>query len=435
MSSVSSSRDGGSVSGDGNDAAPPDRIVIVGGGTCAGTAARTLRENGFDGSVTVVAAERALPYERPALSKEFLVGEATPDSLRTNPVEWYRENNVVIRSGVQVERLDLQDRAVVLPSGERLPFDAVLIATGGRPRTMPVPMPDQRVHHLRTLDDAAALSSDLRRGGRLAVLGAGFVGCEVAAAARGMGLEVVVIEMADAPLIRALGPRLGAAMTTVHVDAGVEMRLGERVQTVTALRDGLRIATDKGVLDCDTLVVAIGMLPNVELAVEAGLRCDDGIIVDIRGETTERGVFAAGDVARRFHPRYGRTLRLEHHDNAVKHGRSVAFAMIGQEQPPEELPWFWSDQYEHNLQLIGVPGGSDTMIVRGSVEERSLSAFFVDGDRLTAVFALDRGKDIVAGRRMLRSGTPVTAQQLGDASVDLGRLARQSARDVLTTGG
>ncbi len=161
--------------------------MIVGGGTCAGTAARTLRENGFDGSVTVVAAERALPYERPALSKEFLVGEATPDSLRTNPVEWYRENNVVIRSGVQVERLDLQDRAVVLPSGERLPFDAVLIATGGRPRTMPVPMPDQRVHHLRTLDDAAALSSDLRRGGRLAVLGAGFVGCEVAAAARGMG--------------------------------------------------------------------------------------------------------------------------------------------------------------------------------------------------------------------------------------------------------
>ncbi len=243
-----------------------------------------------------------------------------------------------------------------------------------------------------------------------------------------------MIEMADAPLIRALGPRLGAAMTTVHVDAGGRDAAGRAGANGHRAPGRPSDRHGQGVLDCDTLVVAIGMLPNVELAVEAGLRCDDGIIVDIRGETTERGVFAAGDVARRFHPRYGRTLRLEHHDNAVKHGRSVAFAMIGQEQPPEELPWFWSDQYEHNLQLIGVPGGSDTMIVRGSVEERSLSAFFVDGDRLTAVFALDRGKDIVAGRRMLRSGTPVTAQQLGDASVDLGRLARQSARDVLTTG-
>jgi 3-phenylpropionate/trans-cinnamate dioxygenase ferredoxin reductase subunit len=392
------------------------RVVIVGAGQCGASAAGALRSGGFDGEIFLIGEEDEPPYERPPLSKEWLHGDAV--SLLVEPEGWYAENDVELLCGVTVSAVDVAARDVVLPDGRRISYDALLVTTGGRARRLPG-VAGERVHYLRTRRDAEALRERLVPGERLVVLGGGFIGCEVAATARTLGVDVLVLEAAAVPLERVLGAEIGAVIADIHRVAGVEVRTGETVESVVETPSGLRVTTDRDELECGFLLAGIGMVPNTEFLDGSGVACDNGVLVDEYCRSSVDGVYAAGDVAAHHHPLYGHRLRVEHYDNAIKQGVAVARTMLGELVPYDDPHWFWSDQYDHRLQSVGIAHTSDTAVVRGSIADRSFSVFYLDGPRVLSVFALDRPKDIVAGRKLVRSGQPVTAEQLRDESVDL----------------
>lgn len=397
-------------------------FVIVGGGPAAAAAAAALRSAGYDGPVLLIGAEEVIPYERPPLSKDFLAGRRTGSALELQPREWYAEHGVELRLGVPVQRVDPDQHAVLLAGGERIGYDKLLLATGGRPRRLDQARSD-RVAYLRTVADAEALAKRLRAAGRLVVLGGGFIGCEVAATARQLGVEVTVLEMESVPLQRALGQRFGALIGQIHREAGVELRTGERVESVAETRDGLLVTTDRGRLECGMLLVAVGLQPNAEVVAGTAVRCENGILVDEYCRSTVPDIFAAGDVAAHRHPLYGRHIRVEHHDNAQRQGAAAARNMLGPAVSYDDPHWFWSDQYEHSLQSVGIAGPDDEIVVRGSVPDRCFSVFSLSGGKVRSVFALDRGKDVIAGRRLIAAGVPVRAEELRDESVNLRRLA------------
>ena len=410
----------------------PRHFVIVGGGTCAGSAASTLRAEGFDGAVTIVSDEPVPPYERPPLSKDYLTGKTAAEDLAINPAGWYADHGVELLLDTHATRLDTASAALTLGEGRDLHYDALLLATGGRPRQLP-DLASDRVLYLRGITDAQRLAQQLCTGERVVVLGGGFIGCEVAASARGLGLEVTVLEMQDVPLQRVLGPDLGEIVAQIHRDAGVEVRTGERVESVRDTGTGLHITTDRGGIDCGALLVAAGLQPNSELAQAAGISCDNGILVDAYCRTDAAGVYAAGDVASHFHPHYNRHIRVEHHDNAIKQGAAAARNMLGRQAIFADQHWFWSDQYEHYLQSVGIATGYDEIVLRGNPTERRFSAFFCQGGLVVSVFALNRGKDFIAGRKLLAAGIPVTAEQLRDEDVNLGRLIPRSTSRTATS--
>lgn len=401
------------------------RCVIVGGGPAASSAAAALRGAGFDGSLVIVGAEDVPPYQRPPLSKDFLTGGRGAAHLQLRSPEWYADNAVDLLLGTPVETVDTEGRAVVLAGGERIGYDRALLATGGAPRRLPG-VESERILYLRSVGDAEALAARMVPGDPLVVLGGGFLGCEVAASARKGGLEVTVLEKAALPLQRVLGAEVGAAMADVHRENGVTLRTGETVESVRPGRDGVLVTTERGRIECATLVVAMGIVPTTDLLAGSGIAVDGasgGIRVDPYCRTSVPDVYAAGDVAAHDHPGYGRRLRVEHHDNALKQGAVAARNMLGAGEPYSEPHWFWSDQYDHNLQSLGRTEGCDRTVVRGSLAERSFSVFSLAAGRVRAVCALDRGTDIVAGKRLIATGAPVTAEQLADESVNLKRLA------------
>ena len=406
-------------------------FVIVGGGPCAASAAATLRSAGFNGRLVVVAGEPVVPYERPPLSKDYLTGHLDGAELPVRPASWYAEQGVELRLGERAEGIDDRERVVQLAGGERLGYDALLLATGGRPRPfegLQGSVGGERVAYLRTRGDADRLAERLRQGEPLVVLGGGFIGCEVAASARRLGVEVTVLEMAQVPLERALGAQVGSQLAEIHRDAGVDFRTGEQVQSVSETADGLVVTTDRSRLECGLLLAAVGMLPNTEIVTGTSVKCHNGIVVDEHCRTAVPGIYAAGDVAAHYHPLYGRHLRVEHHDNAIKHGAVAARNMLGEDIAHDDPHWFWSDQYEHNLQSVGFNEGCDEVVVRGSIAERSFARFCLADGQVRAVVALNRGRDVIAARKLIASGLRVSAAALRDESVDLRRLARAVVR-------
>lgn len=387
------------------------------------SAALGAREAGFDGRIVMIAEEAETPYRRPPLSKEYLAGELGADALAVRSSSVFDEHGIEVRLGARVDRLD--EHAVVLSDGDTVPFEKLIIATGGRPRRL-AGVEHERVIYLRTMNDADVLAKRLRAGTPLVVLGAGFIGCEVAACARKLGVEVTLLEMANVPLQRVVGERIGAVIGEVHRDAGVELRTGECVESVTPTEDGVLVSTDRGRIECGLLLVAMGLRPNVELVEGAGIHCGDGILVDEYCATSMPDVYAAGDVAAHLHPLYGRHIRVEHYDNALRQGAAAGRNAVGTEpRAYAEQHWFWSDLYEHNLQVLGLPGAEDEVVLRGALTDRQFSAWTVSGGgTVTSVLSMNRGKDIVAGRRLMARGTAVSAEQLRDESVDLRGLSR-----------
>ncbi len=370
-------------------------FVVVGANLAGGRAAETLRQEGFDGRIVLIGDEPDRPYERPPLSKELLRGQETPLFLRD--ASFYDVFD--LRLGTRVTKID-PSGSVTLAHGEEIAFDACLLATGGRPRTLDI----RSARYLRTLRDALDLREALREKPHVVVIGAGFIGAEVAASARTMGCDVTMLEMLDVPLSRVLGPELGRAYADIHRDHGVDLRLGYDVSTHEFAPD-------------DVIVVGVGILPNVELAADAGIECDNGILVDEFCRTSAPKVFAAGDVAR---PRGG--TRVEHFQNAQNQGAAAAKAMLGSGEPFHEVPWFWSDQYDVNLQILGHPAGEG--IVRGSLDGRDFIAFYVDGPHLVAATAMNRGKDIAIARRLIERRVEVDPKRLLDEDVALRSLLR-----------
>jgi len=394
-------------------------IVLVGGGQASAVAARTLRRKGYDGRLTVVGQEPDRPYQRPPLSKEYLGGQ-DPDEcgLYLLPESWTEEHDVEVRTGVTALKVSAPDGGVLLDDGTTLDADRVLLATGGRPRRLPDADGD-RIRYLRSKADCDALRADLAPGVRLTVIGAGFIGAEVASTARDLGAEVTVLEMAEAPLVRALGPRLGAACARLHAGADVDLRCGVAVDSVTQRGEEVEVATSGGPVVSDLVVVGIGMVPNDEIARDSGLECDNGVLVDEYCRTSHEHVFAAGDVANHFHPLYGERMRVEHFDNASQQGSVAAQNMLGANKPFADPHWFWSDQYGANLQQVGHAGPDDELVVRGDLEGDSWSAWHLRDGAIRAAFALNRAEDIAVARELIAFGASLPAEVLADDTTDL----------------
>jgi 3-phenylpropionate/trans-cinnamate dioxygenase ferredoxin reductase subunit len=395
-------------------------FVIVGAGMAGGKAVETLREEGFDGRVVLLGAEPDRPYERPPLSKDYLRGEAERKTIYLQEdAGWYAEHEVELRPSTVVASLDVAEGAVVLADGERVGYDRLLLATGAEPKRLPVTGADlPGVHVLRSVADSDALRDVLDAGGRLVVVGAGWIGCEVAASARQRGMEVTVIEPQSVPLERVLGAELGAFYRDVHLDHGVELRLGDGVEAFEGGDRVERVRTSEGAsVECDAVVVGIGVAPRTELA-EGVLDVDDGILVDARLRASVDGVFAAGDVANHDHPLLGR-LRVEHWANALEQGPAAARAMLDQEDAYERVPYFFSDQYDVGMEYAGHSRPDDEVVFRGDPATREFIAFWLRDGRVTAgmnVNVWDVNEQIQA---LVREGATVDVGRLTDSDVGL----------------
>ncbi|KWW99961.1 Ferredoxin--NAD(+) reductase [Carbonactinospora thermoautotrophica] len=402
-------------------------IVIVGAGQCGASAAETLRNEGFDGTLILIGDEDDPPYERPPLSKEYLQGKQDREELLIRSREWYRDAGIELRTGSAATSLDLDAGVVRLSDGDRVSFDRLLLATGGRARTLPGDY--QRVRYLRSLADADRLRTELPAAGHVVIVGAGFIGAELAASARSLGIDVTMLEALEVPMARVLGTEIGAVYADIHRDQGVRLHTGEGLASITESADGtVRVRTTREqVIDCDLVVVGIGITPNSELAQAAGITTDNGIVVDQFCRTSAPHVYAAGDVANHFHPLFGRRLRVEHYDNAIRQGAAAARNMLGKDVVFDECHWFWSDQYDVNLQYTGHCPQWDEIVVRGSLEERRFTAFYLNHGIVNAALALNRPKDILRAKKMIRARTPVDVAKLRDEDVDLRKLLQQPA--------
>lgn len=405
-------------------ARPKPTFVVVGANLTGGAAVSTLRQEGFDGRVVLVGEEPDPPYERPPLSKEYLRGESDFEQALLRPPEWYRDNEVELWLGVRAERVEPARRRVELAGGEAIPYDKVLVATGGRNRRLRVPGSDlQGVLDLRTRADADRIREAAAGAGKAVVVGAGFIGCEVAASLRHLGLEVEVVEVFEVPLQRAVGPEVGRVLEAVHRDHGVVFHLGQAVVRFEGSGRVERVVTNRDtVVEGDLVVVGVGIVPNTEPVAEAGVALDNGVVVDELCRTTVEGVFAAGDVANHFHPLFGRHVRVEHWDNALKQGAAAARSMLGRGTPYDDPHWFWSDQYDVNLQYLGVATEWDQLVVRGSLEERQFLGFYLKDGVVQAVVGMNRGRDVRRCVGLVRARRPVEPGLLRDEDVDLREL-------------
>lgn len=397
------------------------RIVIAGAGMAGCYAAETLRKEGFDGAITLVGAERHLPYDRPPLSKGFLRGEKPADAVLFHHASYYDELRIDRRLGSRLVALRASAHEVELDTGACLPFDKLLIATGGEPRRVPVPGADlPGVHYLRTLDDSSRIGDELRRRPHIVVVGAGFIGAEVAASARILGCEVTVIELESVPLLRVLGHDVGVIYADIHRDHGVDLRLGDGLAGFRGAGRVEEVVTASGAaVPCDLVVVGVGIRPSVGWLDGSGIEMANGVLTDEYCATSAPDVFAAGDLANWLHPRMGERLRVEHWDNAMNQGVAAARSMLGKGEPYAPVPYFWSDQYDLNLQYVGHASSWERVVVRGDVQGRSFSAFYLNDSRIAAALVVNRFKDLRPSRRLIEAMTPVDPARLADPDVDL----------------
>jgi 3-phenylpropionate/trans-cinnamate dioxygenase ferredoxin reductase subunit len=375
--------------------------------------------------VVLIGAEDEQPYERPPLSKEYLRGEAPRAKARVHDPSFYAENDIELRLATTVERIDAGAREVELsgPGGERIRYDRLLLTTGAEPRRLDTA---GDVLYLRDLNDADAIAERLAAGsGRVAVVGAGWIGSEVAASARQKGLEVALIEMADVPLQRVLGREVGEIYARIHTDHGVELHTGAGVETIETER--VRLA-DGTTIDCDFVVVGVGVKPRIELAERAGLAVGDGILVSKRLETSVPGVFAAGDVANAYHPFYERKLRVEHWANALNQPATAARAMLGKPASYERLPYFFSDQYDVGMEYTGHAADWDEVVVRGDVDKPEFIAFWLKDGRVLAGMNVNVWDVTDAIKALIGSRRVVAAERLADPGVPLDELAAAPAK-------
>ncbi len=362
-------------------------IVVVGGGLAAGTLVTQLRERGYDGDVVLVTDEEHAPYERPPLSKDLLLGKAETDDAAVHPTEWYAEHDVDLRTATAATAIDREGRRLQA-GGAWLDYETLVLATGSRARHLP--LADDAgvpVLYLRTLDDSLALRDHLIEGARIGIIGGGWIGLEVASAARQHDAAVTVLESLDLPLLRVLGPEVAQVFADLHREHDVDLRTGVQVTAITPRGDGATVALGDGsALDVDLLVVGVGIQPNVEIAEAAGLTVHDGIRTDALLRTADEHVYAIGDVANADHPVLGHPLRVEHWDTAIKHGEALAATLTGTPTEASALPYFFTDQYDLGMEYVGHPGpdGYDRVVLSGDVPGRVFRAWWLRGDTVVA---------------------------------------------------
>jgi 3-phenylpropionate/trans-cinnamate dioxygenase ferredoxin reductase subunit len=405
----------------------PGPFVIVGGGLAGAKAAETLRVEGYDGPLVLVAAEPENPYERPPLSKGYLLGKDEREKARVHDDGWYAAHDVDLRTGVQATGLDVAGHRVTLDTGEELAYARLLIATGSSARRLPVPGADlDGVRYLRTLPDADRLLADLSDGGRnVVIVGAGWIGLEVAAAARHHGNQVTVVEPQPTPLHAVLGAEMGQVFARLHRSHGVDLFTDVTVRELRGSEGRIEsVVTDAHAgLPADVVVVGVGAIPNTQLAASAGLDVDNGVVTDHALRTSAPDVFAAGDVAAAFHPLYGRHVRVEHWANALNQGPAAARSMLGQEVSYERVPYFFTDQYDLGMEYSGLAGPHDTVVCRGNPDDGEFIAFWTADGRVTAGMNVNVWDVTDPIQELIRSRRQVQAARLADPDTPLDLLA------------
>jgi 3-phenylpropionate/trans-cinnamate dioxygenase ferredoxin reductase component len=406
--------------------------VIVGASLAGAKAAETLREEGFDGRVVLVGAEEERPYERPPLSKDYLRGEVGREKVYVHDESFYAEHDIELRLGRSGVSLDTSSNELALDGGERLRYDRLLLATGAEPRRLSIPGAElDGVLDLRSVEDSDALRGRLDRGGAVVVVGSGWIGAEVAASARQRGLEVTVVDPLSVPLERVLGVEVGTIYRDIHSEHGVQMLMGTGVEAFEGDAAVERVRTSDGQeLDCDFVVVGVGVEPRTELALEAGIAVDNGVVVNEELHTSVPGVFAAGDVANAHHPFYGERIRVEHWANALNQGPAAARNMLDQPTAYERLPYFFSDQYDVGMEYTGFARQWDRVVFRGDPAGREFVAFWLVEDRVVAGMNVNVWDVTDPIKRLINQRVVVDDGRLADPGVPLDELAPHEKEGV-----
>jgi len=403
--------------------------VIVGASLGGAKAAEALRAAGYDGRIVLLGAETELPYERPPLSKGYLQGKAERETIYVHPREWYADADIDLRLGVTVTEIDRAAHEVVLADGSRIGYTKLLLTTGSSPRQLQVPGADlDGVLYLRSASDSDRIKALIGQAGRIAVIGAGWIGLEITAAAREAGVAVTVLETADLPLLRVLGSEVASVFAALHAEHGVDLRFGVQVAEITGSdgrADGVRLS-DGTLIPADAVIVGVGITPNTELAATAGLDVDNGIRVDAQLRSSDPDIYAAGDVASAFHPILGKHIRVEHWANALNQPQAAARAMAGEQVSYERVPYFFSDQYDLGMEYSGYvePDGYDEVVFRGDVDRREFVAFWLgNGGRVLAGMNVNVWDVNDAIQALVRAGQPVDKAALADPGTSLESLA------------
>jgi 3-phenylpropionate/trans-cinnamate dioxygenase ferredoxin reductase subunit len=401
-----------------------ETFVIAGGGLAGAKAAQALREQGFSGRIVLAAEEDIRPYERPPLSKDYLQGKTERETIFVHPADWYDANRVELLTGTAVTGIDRGRREVTLSDGGRLVYDKLLLATGAAPRRLPLPGADaDGVLYLRRVGDSDRIRDAFQAASRVLIIGAGWIGLEVAAAARLAGVEVTILEEADMPLLHVLGPKVAPVFAGLHREHGADLRLGARVAQITVSGQkatGARL-TDGTRIGADAVIVGIGAAPRTELAEAAGLDVRNGVVTDASLRTSDPAIYAAGDIANAFHPLLGAHIRVEHWANALHQPETAAAAMLGQDAAYDRVPYFYTDQYDLGMEYAGYagPGGDDQVIFRGDVSKREFIAFWLSGGRVVAGMNVNIWDVNDAIQALIRSGQAADPARLADPAVPL----------------
>jgi 3-phenylpropionate/trans-cinnamate dioxygenase ferredoxin reductase component len=409
----------------------PDRprtVLILGAGQAGGELAFALRQNGFTDRILIAGDEPFAPYQRPPLSKAYLAGKVDLTALYIKPREAYDKANIELRTAVSAEHVDRTRKIVTFSDGSEQGYDKLVFATGGRPRPLQATGLEHsaklgNLHYLRTIADVDKIHRQFQPGFRMVLIGGGYVGLEVAAAARQHGMHVTVLEAMSRVLARVTVPEISAFYERVHREAGVEIRTGAVVSSVVTDESGDAVTaircTDGSTTPADVVIVGIGLLPNTELAERSGLEVKDGIVVDELTRTADPDVLAIGDCTRHPNVMYGRNVRLESVPNALEQARTAAATLCGQHRPHHAVPWFWSDQYDLKLQMVGLAEGHDRLVLRGSTSTRSFSAFYMQAGRVISADAVNRPQDFMIAKRLVAQQVLVDPSQLADESLPL----------------
>ncbi|MEM7363819.1 MAG: FAD-dependent oxidoreductase [Pseudomonadota bacterium] len=393
-------------------------IVIVGAGQAAGQAAASLRQGGFEGGITVVGDEAHAPYQRPPLSKQYLAGELDVDKVLLRPESFYEGKDIDLKTGVRVTAIDRDAKTVNMDNGETLNYDQLLLATGGRPRELTIPGSDLAgIHYLRSIADVDAIRAEMGTAKNMVIVGGGYIGLEVASVAIEAGINVIVVEMEDRILKRVTTPTMSEFYHTLHTGRGVQIELNTSVDGFSGDTRVSSVNCGDRIFDADLVIVGIGILPNVELAEAAGLEVENGIVVDDHCRTSDPDIYAAGDCTNHPNPTLDRRLRLESVPNAMEQSRIAVTNMTGGDKVYDAVPWFWSDQYELKLQMVGFSTDGDTEVVRGDKSANEFAVFYMKGDTLVAADAVNSPREFMVCKQLY--GKQVDPAKLADPEVDL----------------
>jgi NADPH-dependent 2,4-dienoyl-CoA reductase/sulfur reductase-like enzyme len=411
----------------------PLKLVIIGAGPAGFRAAEVLRQQSAEAEITLIGEEPHLPYQRPPLSKAYLADGLAESALLLQPESFYEQQRISTRLGTAATRIDRGAKQIELADGSRLPYDKLLIATGCRARRLSA-FDHLPIHYLRGLDDAYRVRTALVPGRSVVLIGGGFIGLEIAASAAKLGAAVTVLELAPRLMGRAMPPIVSDFARTLHERHGVRLELGIKIELIEATGGGLVVRTEQGQHVCDFLIAGVGAIANTELASAAGLTVEDGIRVDAHGRTSDPDIYAAGDVTRHDNPLLGRAIRIESWQVALNHAAAVARCMLGAAEPYAELPWMWTDQYDSNIQVLGLPSPEADLIVRGDVGSGKFTVLELgSAGRIAAAITVNNGRDMSALRRLASAKTTFPREVLADASRPLAELAKAAQRAAPTS--